>query len=92
MTFRTTVEYNRGDTHWDLGETSIEYLRQLSSAWRLFLAVEGGEGGAPDDFAFVSGARWRVAPGVFLKFDNALGLMSKSTDWESQLGVVWSVR
>jgi len=34
MTFRTTIEYNRGDTHWDLGETSLEYLKRLSPAWR----------------------------------------------------------
>ncbi len=88
MTFRTTVEYNRGDTHPDLGETSLEYLRQMSRAFRLFLAIEGGEGGAPDDWTFVSGGRWRLTDGLFLKFDNALGLLSKSTDWESQLGIV----
>ena len=35
MTFRTTIEYNHGDTHWDVGETSIEYLRQVSRTWRL---------------------------------------------------------
>ena len=58
MTFRTTIEYNRGDTHWDLGETSLEYLRQVSPAWRMLLAIEGGEGGAPDDWVLVSAARW----------------------------------
>lgn len=92
MTFKTSVEYNRGDKHWDLGETSLEYLRQLNSRTRLFLAIEGGEGGAPDDYALVSGVRWRLTPGVFLKFDNAVGLMSKATDWETQIGLLWQLR
>jgi len=54
MTLRTTVEYNHGDHHWDLGETSLEYLRRLSPAWRILLAIEGGETGAPDEWVFVT--------------------------------------
>jgi len=90
MTFRTTIEYNRGDTHWDLGETSLEYLKRLSPAWRVLMAIEGGEGGAPDDWTLVSAARWRVARGIDLKFVNGLGLFPKSTDWEAQIGVLIS--
>ncbi len=91
MTFRTTLEYNRGDKHPDLGETSLEYMRQLSSAGRLFLAIEGGEGGAPDDFALVTGLRWRLGERVFLQFDQAIGyILPKATDWEPQIGVVWT--
>ena len=88
MTFRTTVEYNHGDHHWDFGETSIEYLRRLSPAWRIMLAIEGGEGGAPDEFVFVTAAQWRLTRGAFVKLANSVGLMSKSTDWEPQLGVL----
>jgi hypothetical protein len=91
LTFRTTIEYNRGDKHWDLGETSLEFLRQLSSATRLFLAIEGGEGGALDDYTFVSGVRWRLGRGLYFKFDNVIGLMSKATDWESQVGVLFEL-
>ena len=88
MTFRTTVEYNRGDKHWDLGESSLEYLRQLNPAWRVFLAIEGGENGALDEWTLVTAADWRIADGWFLKVANAAGLMSKSTDWEPQIGVL----
>ena len=88
MTFRTTIEYNRGDTHWDLGETSLEYLKRLSPAWRVLAAIEGGEGGAPDDWVLRTAARWRVARGVDVKFVNGLGLFPKATDWEAQLGVL----
>ena len=92
MTFRTTIEYNRGDTHWDLGETSLEYLRQFSPTWRLLVGIEGGEGGAPDDWVLVTAGRWRIARGLDLKFANGLGLFSKSTDWEGQVGLLLTVR
>jgi hypothetical protein len=92
MTFRTTIEYNRGDTHWDLGETSLEYLRRFSPAWRLLLGLEGGEGGAPDDYAFVTAGSWHVARGLDLKLVNSLGVFSKATDWEAQLGVMWALQ
>jgi hypothetical protein len=92
MTFRTTVEYNRGDRHWDLGETSLEYLRPVSRTWRMLLAIEGGENGGPDEWTLVTAAGWRVRDGLYLKFANALGLFSKSTDWEPQVGVLWAIR
>jgi hypothetical protein len=87
MTFKTTIEYNHGDHHWDLGETSIEYLRQLSLNWRLMAAVEGGEGGAPDEFVFVTSFQARLARRAVLNFGNSFGLMSKSTDLEPYIGV-----
>lgn len=88
MSARTTIEYNRGDHHWDLGETSLEYMRQVSSAGRLLFAIEGGEGGALDEWTFVSAGRWRIGDGLFLKFANVFGFQWKSTDWETQLGVM----
>ena len=91
MTFRTTIEYNRGDKHWDLGETSLEYLRRLSPAWRVLFGIEGGEGGAPDDYGLIAAAHWHIARGLDLKFFNAVGLMSKATDWEAQLGLLWTL-
>jgi hypothetical protein len=91
MTLRTTVEYNHVDGHWDLGETSLEYLRQVSRAWRLFLAIEGGETGAPDEWVFVTAGQWRVAHHAYLKLANAVGLMSKSTDWEPQIGILFDL-
>jgi hypothetical protein len=92
MTFRTTIEYNRGDTHWDLGETSLEYLRQVSRRGRVLVAIEGGEGGAPDDWVLVTAGGWHVARGLDLKIATGLGLFSKSTDWESQLGLLFSLQ
>ena len=58
----------------------------------LVLAIEGGEGGAPDDWTFVSGGRWHIGNGYYFKLDTAVGLMSKSTDWESQVGIMLETR
>jgi len=92
VSFRTTIEYNQGDSHWDLGETSLEYLRQMAPSWRLLLGIEGGEGGAPDDYVFVAAGHWRIARALDLKVANGLGLFSKSTDWEAQIGLMASLR
>lgn len=91
MTFRTTGEYNRDNSHLDFGETSIEYLRRLSPAWRVNLALEGGETGAPDEWELVSGVQWRITDVVLLKLDNVFGLTSKATDWSPQVGIMFSL-
>jgi hypothetical protein len=88
VTTRVTVEYNHDDRLWDLGEFSIEYLKRLSPSWRLNLAFEGGETGAMDEWDLVAGVQWRIRDSFFLKLDNAIGLMSKSTDWAPELGVM----
>jgi hypothetical protein len=90
MTGKIGVEYNREESHPILGELALEYLRRLSSRARLFLAIEGGEAGAPDEFDFVTGLRWNLTDRIFFKFDNSIGLQSKSPDWVPQLGVMFS--
>lgn len=90
MTTRVTVEYNHDDRLWDLGEFSIEYLKRLSPSLRLNLAFEGGETGAMDEWDLVAGLQWRIRHSFFLKLDNAIGLMSKSTDWAPELGILLS--
>jgi hypothetical protein len=91
LTTRVTVEYNHDDRLWDMGEFSIEYLRRVSESWRVNLAVEGGESGAPDEWDLISGVQWRVTNAVYLRFDNALGLTSKAADWAPQVGVMVSL-
>ncbi len=96
MTFRTTFEYTRDQTpvresrHLDIGETSLEYLKRLSQALRMSLAMEGGENGAPDEWEFRSGLLWRMSRAVSLKLGNSFGLFSKSPDWTPQVGLMFS--
>ena len=89
MTIRIAAEYNHAEHKPDLGEFAIEYLRRLSAAGRLYLAIEGGEGGALDEWDFISGIRWRLTQSIDLKIHNALGISSKATDWAPQFGLMF---
>jgi hypothetical protein len=88
MTIRIAAEYNHEERHPDLGEFAIEYLRRVSRAGHLYVGFEGGETGAMDEWDLITGVRWRLAPSVALKFDNALGLSAKATDWAPQVGIM----
>ena len=90
MTLRTDLEYNRESSNLDIGETAVEYLKRLSPLCRLYLGIEGGEGGAPDEWVFISGIQWRITDQFIFKFDNAVGIMSKATDWAPEIGLVFS--
>ena len=52
-------------------------------------AVERGLAEIP---VVVTVGQWRIANRCFLKFANGFGLMSKSTDWEPQVGILWELR
>ncbi|MEJ2056072.1 MAG: hypothetical protein P8X42_19330 [Calditrichaceae bacterium] len=89
--FKTDLEYNRESKGVDIGETAIEYLRKLSDLWRLYIAIEGGEGGAPDEWIFVSGLQWHFSKYLIIKLDNQLGITPKATDWSPQLGIMFDI-
>jgi hypothetical protein len=91
VTLRGVLEYTREDKSLNVGEVAAEYLKRLSPALRLGLALEGGEGGAPDEWSLNSDLQWRVADGVFLKVDNGLGLSSKASDWAPALGFLFAI-
>jgi len=40
----------------------------------------------------VTAGRWRIARGLDFKFANGLGIFSKSNDWESQIGLLLTLR
>jgi hypothetical protein len=91
VTARGTVEYTRDDKSLNVGEVALEYLKLLTPSVRLFLGVEGGEGGAPDEWSLNSGVQWRLTDVVCVKLDNALALSSKATDWAPVVGLLLAV-
>jgi hypothetical protein len=91
LALRVTGEYNWEGKNLDLGEVAIEYLKRLSPSLRVNIGLEGGEGGAPDEFDLVAGVHWRLTNSLAFKFDNALGISSKATDWAPQLGLMVSL-
>lgn len=91
MTIRIAAEYNHDERHPDLGEFAVEYLKRVSRSGHLFVGFEGGETGAMDEWDLITGIRWRLTPSVAFKFDNALGLSPKATDWAPQVGLMFTL-
>jgi hypothetical protein len=65
---------------------ALEYLRSLSSRWRVYGAVEGTQG----EWELITEALWHLASMVFLKLNNAFRLTSKAPDWAPEVGVMIS--
>lgn len=88
---RVATEWNREAKSPDLGEVTVEYLKRVSPSVRINFALEGGETGTNDEWNLLGGVRWRIVDAVFLKLDNAVGISSKATDWNPQVGLLVSL-
>lgn len=86
MTLRAAAEYSKEESKLELGEYAVEYLKRLSSAWRVYLGVEGTQ----DEVALITEAQWHLTDSIFLKVNNAFGISSKATDWAPEIGIVFS--
>lgn len=90
LTVRASGIYEGASTtHFDIGEFGIEYLKRLSPHWRVFFAIQGA--GAFDEASLITEAQWHLSPNVFIRFNQEIGLTSLSTDWEPQLGVLFTL-
>lgn len=86
VTIRAAVEFAAGSTsEFDVGEYAVEYLKRVSPKWRLYAAVEGTQ----DEVSLITEAQWRLSDNVFLRLNNGLGLSSKATDWEPEVGILF---
>jgi len=86
MTIRGAIEYSGEEGSAEIGEYAVEYLRRLSPRWRVYAGVEGVQ----DEIELITEAQLHLSPRVFLKFNNAIGLTSKATDWAPEVGIVFS--
>lgn len=88
VTARASVIYeSASSTKWDAGEYGIEFLKRLSPSWRIFAAVQG----AGDEISAITEAQWHVSSRMFIRFNQEIGLTSLATDWEPQLGVLFTL-
>lgn len=88
VTARVSATYESASTtHFDLGEYGVEYLKRLSQSWRLFLAVQC----AGDAVSLITEAQWHITRKLFIRFNQEIGLTSRATDWEPQLGVLFTL-
>ena len=85
LTARVALAYEEASTtHFDLGEYAVEYLKRVSPSWRFFLGVQG----SGDAVSLITEAQWHLTRHVFIRFNQEIGLTSRATDWEPQLGIL----
>jgi hypothetical protein len=85
MTARLAIEYDSAENKGELGEMAVEYLKRLSSTWRVYGGVEGTQ----DEIELITEAQWHFAGNIFLKLNNAFGLTSKATGWAPEVGMMF---
>jgi hypothetical protein len=83
---RVAAEYDAAESKAEVGELAFEYIRRLSSHWRVYGAVEGTQ----DEWEFITEAQWHLTDHVLLKLNNAFGMTSKAPDWAPEVGVMLS--
>ncbi len=86
MTLRLAVEYDAADGSAGLGEAALEYVKRVSSQWRVYTAIEG----TTDEVEYIAEAQWFFVPTVCLKLNTAFGVTSKAQDWAPEIGVMFS--
>jgi len=84
-TLRAAVEYDGAERAFGMGEAAVEYLRRLSSTWKVFAAVEGTQ----DEWELITEAQLHISKHVTLKLNSAFGLTSKATGWAPETGVLF---
>ena len=86
ITLRAAGEYAAEESAVELGEYAVEYLKRLSPAWRVYLAVEG----SGDEVELITEAQWHITDSIFIKLNNAFVITSKATDWAPEVGIMFS--
>lgn len=86
MTARVAVEYAVDSEDFALGEAAVEYLRRLSSHWRVYGGVEGTQ----DEVGVVAEVQYHFSRHAFAKVNSGFGVTSKATDWAPEVGVLFS--
>ena len=88
LTARVSGAYEGASTtKFDLGEYAVEYLKRVSPSCRLFAAVQGHG----DEVSLITEAQWHLTRRVFIRFNQEVGLSSRATDWEPQLGILFTL-
>ncbi|MFC1693120.1 hypothetical protein ACFL1R_06415 [Candidatus Latescibacterota bacterium] len=86
LTVRLATEYDRSENKTELGEYAVEYLKKLSSRWRIYGGIEGSQ----DEVEVITEAQLHLNRNMFFKFNNAFGATAKATDWAPEIGIVFS--
>ena len=80
------VEYTASERSFDFAY-GFEYLKRLSSRFRIFLMVEGNQ----DEVALIPEIQWHFNDSVFLKINTGFALTSKEVDLAPEIGLMFSM-
>jgi hypothetical protein len=88
LTFRAAAGFATGtESEIEIGEYAVEYLKRASSRLRFYGAIEG----SGDEVSLITEVQWRLTRGVLLKMGTGIGLTSKATDWEPEVGILFTL-
>lgn len=87
MTVRAAAEYSGEEGKFEAGEYAIEYLRRLSSKWRIATLIEGNQ---LDEVAVITEVQWHLLPRAFIKVNNGWGITRNATDFAPEVGLMLS--
>jgi hypothetical protein len=87
VTLRGAIDYITNEKKLEIGEYALEYLKRISSLFRIFVMVEGSE----DEISLVPEIQWHINRNIILKLATGIGLTSKATDFAPELGIMFSV-
>ncbi len=88
LTLRAAAGFATGtESEFEIGEYAVEYLKRASAQWRVYAAVEG----SGDEVSLITEVQWHLNPYVFLKMGTGIGLTSKATDWEPEVGILFTL-
>jgi hypothetical protein len=88
MTVRAAIDYTEESaSHFDVGEYAVEYLKRLSPHWRLYAGFEGTQ----DELSLITELQWHLNRHVVVKLNNGLGITSKATDWDPEVGILFNL-
>lgn len=86
-TVRAAAEYNAGEHKFEPGEYAIEYLKQVSPAWRVLALIEGNQ---IDEVSLITEMQWRFRPRAVFKVNSGLGLTRNATDFAPEVGIMFA--
>jgi len=81
---RIALAYDGADSQAEIGEYAVEWLRQVSSRWRLVLALEGES----DEVSAIGEAQWWLSEHAVVKLNSGFGLTRKAPDVAPEVGIL----
>ena len=85
LTLRAAGEYDEAEKKVVFGEYALEYLKRLSTNWRVYSGIEGDQ----DEVELIIEGQRRLGARATLKLNSGFGLSSKAPDFAPEIGVMF---